>query len=81
MLRTLIARPEQRFYIKTWVKDTSFYWEGNEKDQMKTAMEKRSPVFRIYVGHETIRLCGDYFINHEIKIPVLIKHYFTKSIM
>ena len=32
--------------------------------------EKRAPGFLLYIGEYTTQLCGDYFINHEIRIPI-----------
>ena len=39
--------------------------------------EKKGPwLFRVYVGDEILpNYVGDYFINHEIRIPSLNNHF------
>ena len=41
--------------------------------------EKRVPGCLGYIGGYTTQLCGDYFINHEIRIPFLNNQYFMES--
>ena len=41
--------------------------------------EKRAPGWLGYIGDYTTQLYGDYFINHEIRIPIEINQYFMES--
>ncbi len=36
-------------------------------------------LFRVLYGHYTSQLCGDYFINHDIRIPFINNQDFMES--
>ena len=46
-------------------------WEDGQPKRCHMSNGKNTWFFRVYVGDEIIpQLCGDYLINHEIRIPM-----------